>query len=215
VIALWLILAIAGLIAGGNLAILVAHHWIRRRHPPGPALELPVPNGYRVTESLWRCGGPDGSGYRALAAAGVDLLVDLRAEGGEAPDSALALPRIVLPVTNDLAPPPDVVERLREAIAAATGPVLVHCSAGVGRTGAAVAAVRVRDHGLGPLTALRELFAVGLPSLEQIVFVLRLSGGVRRTPKLVAALSRLLDSPRLAWGWIRDQTRRPDPREIE
>ena len=73
---------------------------------------------------------------------------------------------------------------------------VVHCGAGVGRTGAMVAASETALGEMGGAEAARRNLAVGPPSLEQLAFAVR--EGERPGP-VVTALSRVLDSPRRIW----------------
>ncbi|MFE9649172.1 tyrosine-protein phosphatase [Streptomyces sp. NPDC006365] len=155
-----------------------------------------------VDDRLWRGSAPQEAGYRELAARGVHTVVDLRAEKLSA--KALAGPEeagmkaVRMPIRDGQTPTTQQVDHFLKAMKASPGPVFVHCGAGVGRTGAMVAAYEVR---LGEATsaqaAVRNL-AVGPPSIEQVWYALSTDRDeeTEQPPALVEAISRILDAPR-------------------
>jgi protein tyrosine phosphatase (PTP) superfamily phosphohydrolase (DUF442 family) len=196
------VVVLAVVVALGNLSILVAHRRARRRAIRRPQLWASTPNSFEVTATLWRSGKPDADGYAAVAAAGARTVVDLRAEGGESPGAALGLRYERIPVRDGQAPGPDSITRLREFLDTSPPPALIHCSAGVGRTGSMLAARLVLDEGWTASAALEEALSVGPPSLEQIDFIRGLPG--RLQPRRTAvAISRILDAPRRSWSRAR------------
>ncbi|MBL7498039.1 dual specificity protein phosphatase family protein [Frankia sp. CNm7] len=197
----------------GNGAILGVSHWLAARHAPPLAAFAGTGNVERVDEHLWRSAAPSADGYRAFAAAGVRTVVDLRdlddAGLRRNPGTQDVLPelgvRLVrIPIKDGHTPSAGQVEQFLSVVSEARGPVLVHCGAGVGRTGSMVAAYQVSTGRLDSDDALRQSLAVGPPSLEQIVFIARLERGDIDGPGLVVtATSRVLDSPRLLWNRLR------------
>lgn len=71
-----------------------------------------------------------------------------------------------------------------------------------------IAAVEVLDLGRDPCRVAVEALAIGPPSLEQIVFMLRLGGGARRPPLPAVWVSRVWDGPRRMLSRVRAQRRR-------
>jgi protein-tyrosine phosphatase len=200
---IWILIDIGVLIAVGNLAILGLHLRARGRERPREAAWAGgAPNAHEVTPRLWRSGRPTAETYAAATAAGAATFVDLRAEADAGRQAPRGRETHHLPIRDGQPPDPETVERFLEIVASADQPVLVHCSAGVGRTGSLVAVYRVVGMGWKPRAALRELLTVGPPSLEQIDFVLGLPE--RRRPRVPAlALSRVLDAPRRTWSRLK------------
>lgn len=198
-----LLLLVAAFFLLPNLAV-VGAHLLARWSAPAVAIDIPVRNFAQVDERLWRGAAPGADGYRALAAAGVQTVVDLRAEENLHIDDpllrSLGITRVSLPMRDGQAPTAQQVERFLDIVQDSPGRVFVHCGAGVGRTGTMAAAYLVATDQADPVSALRRNLSVGPPSLEQIAFSAGLKGSVVTRPAtLLVALSRTLDAPRRIW----------------
>jgi len=189
-------LALVAVLLVGNAAILGTSLWARQTTEMQPLDLAGIRKGVVVDDHLWRGAAPSVEGYESLAAAGVTMVIDLRgdSEQSRAVDALddLGVEAVRIPIRDGQLPTTDDVNRFLEAVGRSTGPVYVHCGAGVGRTGAMVAAYQAAAEASGPGLARRNL-AVGPPSLEQIAYAAK--GGERPNPIVVGA-SRMLDAPR-------------------
>lgn len=183
----------------GNLVILAAHAWAQSRTSATPAVEG-VDNVRAIDDVVWRGAAPTMEGYASLAAQGVTTVVDLRAESvGDVDASELAdlgLRLVNVPVRDGQTPTPDQVEAVLAAVKSSDGRVFVHCGAGVGRTGAVVAAYLEATGQADGSERVTSNLAVGPPSLEQIVYAAQVDGDFSRPPVAVVVTSRVLDAPR-------------------
>ena len=210
------VVAVVVLIAAGNLLIVGASEWLRQTSGGAPTSMDGVSNLRVVDDHVWRGAAPTRDGYRSLADAGVETIVDLRAEEDVAVDTSLlhelGLRRVTIPVRDGQAPSAGDVERFLSVVAGADGLVFLHCGAGVGRTGAMAAAyLSATDQADGSESVLANL-AIGPPSLEQLAFVADLDDAhVPRPNPAVVAVSRVLDAPRRLWASTQGRAPSPSP----
>ena len=199
----------AAFVGGAHLALAIPHWALRTRRRPHALRIAGVAKFDRVTGRLWRSAAPTTAGYRRLAAAGVRTVIDLRAEVDETaaePARAAGLAWIHLPIRDGQVPSRETLRHVCGILDGSTDPVLLHCSAGVGRTGSVVAALRVRA-GRRRRAALAEAWHFGPLTLEQVVAILLPNPG-RVTRTLVVTASRVVDAPRRAWSRLRARWRR-------
>ncbi|MBP1621027.1 MAG: Protein tyrosine/serine phosphatase [Acidobacteria bacterium] len=170
-------------------------------HLPAERLDLPgVPNLGRVHARLLRGGQPTDAGFRALAASGVTLVVDLR--GGDQRSDAeralvtsLGMEYVAIPMSGWRTPRPDEVERFLDLLREdRKGAVFVHCRRGAERTGAMIAAYRIGDQAWSPAEARAEMDAYRFrawlhPHLVRWVREFAPAAAPRPTPALVPAHS--------------------------
>jgi protein-tyrosine phosphatase len=187
----------------GNLLITAAWQIVSRQTElvtPSVAIK----NLSAVDDRVWRSAAPGKSSYEDLAAAGVTTIVDLRAEENLHIDvdalEDLGITWIHMPIRDGQIPSSNQVADFLAAVDTSDGITLVHCGAGVGRTGAMVAAYRVASGNSTGFEAMGKNLAVGPPSLEQLAFAATLDSGVKRPPALLVGASRVLDAPRRLWS---------------
>lgn len=128
--------------------------------------DVPVERFAEVAPGLFRGAQPDAAGLRALRAAGVRTVLDLRLDHDESAEVAAAgMVPVSLPMLGGRAAPAPGERLLRRffeiALDPARRPVFVHCSHGRDRTGALFAAYRIEVDGWTPERALDEMRSHG------------------------------------------------------
>lgn len=192
-------LVLVGFLLVGNLGILAASAWAKDSVSTDTSVAVTGVENFRVVDDqVWRGAAPTDAGYRSLAEAGAGAVVDLRAEDDIAPPAdwleGQGVEFVHMAVRDGQLPTTEQVERFVEVVRESDGPVFVHCGAGVGRSGAMVAAYLKAADGADGSERVSHNLSVGPPSLEQIVYAA--SDAHDRPNIAVTAASRLLDSPR-------------------
>ncbi len=198
------VVALVAFLLVGNGLILGSTLWFQWTSPAAAAEAEGIDNLRVVDDRVLRGAAPSVEALRDLAALGVTTVIDLRAEADLVDRSELlaelGMERFHLPIRDGQLPTAAQAEELLSIVDGADGKVLLHCGAGVGRTGALTAFylnATGQAHGAG---ALRHNLSVGPPSLEQIAFSLETADGSYDRPGIgVTALSRVLDGPRRIW----------------
>lgn len=200
-----------GVFLAVNLVILVSGVVARRtgHDPREHGHEWPSIRHLRVVGERLLVGGQTTlDEYRGLADRGVTLVIDVRS--GDATDqreddpdalAELGLDYVALPIPDGRAPTPAQVRHFVDLVDGADGLVFAHCGGGVGRSTSLAAAY---EAALGQDPSVLEQLATGPPSIEQIWFVgtLRPDHPAHGISPAVAVVSRLVDAPRTAYGWI-------------
>lgn len=129
----------------------------------------------QVSHELWRGSRlPNMEAYAQLKRQGIKAIVNLCAENDmdRKPCDTLGMPHFRIPILDNT-PPSERQMELFLSIIKMYGPVFVHCEAGVGRTGCAVAYYRVKIDRWHYSEALREARTFGLCLPLQEAFIRR------------------------------------------
>jgi len=194
---------VAFMVLGNGIILAVSFVLARLSPPDTPSVTIPGVGHLAVVDAkVWRGAAPTSiRSYQAMAAAGVTTVVDLRAEPAspeaDAPIEALGLRVVHLPIRDGQVPSEEQIARFIQVVQNSPGTVLLHCGAGVGRTGSMAAAYLVGTGQASPLDSTIQNLSVGPPSLEQLAFSMGLSAtDADRPPLPIVAVSRVLDAPR-------------------
>jgi protein-tyrosine phosphatase len=199
------------LVNGGILIANKVAAWRTETGASMPADLRTLPHLEAVDNHLWRAAAPSSDAqYLALRRTGVTTVVDLRQLTGPASHAEavrlhrLGLKSVVIPVPDGGLPTASQVRTFLDVTKQSSGRVLVHCSAGVGRTGTMVAAYLVSTGQATGRQAMMRNLSVGPPTLEQLAFEFDLSKNqvVGQPNVIVRVLSRTFDEPRQLWNAI-------------
>lgn len=121
-----------------------------------------VPHAARVNSNIYRGGQPNKRGFRNLAKAGINTILDLRASPNRASKErdevqSDGMRYIQIPLHDDKPPgPADVRKALSVLNDRSRWPVFVHCDGGRDRTGMIIACYRISHDGWSQARALGE-----------------------------------------------------------
>ena len=120
-----------------------------------------IDNFGRINDRYYRGAQPQGGDFKALAALGVKMVIDLASEGDageEAHSRAAGMSFVRIPMTTHDVPSPAVIAKFLSLVNdPANQPVYVHCIGGKHRTGVMTAIYRMTVDGWNGLQAFAEM----------------------------------------------------------
>lgn len=120
-----------------------------------------IDNFGQIDEHYYRGAQPKGDDFRALAALGVKMMIDLAQEGDPAEEAnakAAGINFVRIPMTTHQVPSPKVIAQFLELVNdPANQPVYVHCIGGKHRTGVMTAIYRMTVDGWNAAKAFAEM----------------------------------------------------------
>ena len=117
-----------------------------------------VPNLYRVSDTLYRCGQPSQPGMENLKKLGIKTIINLRSfhsDRDEIGETGLAYEHISMKAWHP--EEADMVRFLKIVTDPQRAPILVHCQRGADRTGTMIAVYRIAVQGWSKAEAMREM----------------------------------------------------------
>lgn len=172
------LIAIAALVFAATLPVACTGLRAHRAEAPAPApapaaMPAATPSGvalHHPQPQLYTAGQPAAGDWAAIAGGGVGTVIDLRAPGERkdrderAEVEAAGLRYVALPIAGHEGVTEDNAKALADLIAAAQGPVLVHCASG-NRAGGLLA-LALAAQGVPVAQALETGRAAGMTSTE-------------------------------------------------
>jgi tyrosine-protein phosphatase SIW14 len=131
-----------------------------------------LPNFHKISDQLYRGAQPKKGGLKKLHDLGVRTILNLRGESEEtnqqqAEAESLGMQYIVVSMSNAGRPTEEQVSRALSVIEGADkAPVFVHCKRGADRTGAIIAAYRIKHDGWTDEQALEEAKRCGMGLIQ-------------------------------------------------
>lgn len=148
-------LLVAAFVAMGVFFMLPTLRDVQKAQP----LNQPeLPNGYRVSDDLYRGACPADAGFERIKAMGVGTVIDLAGFPEErAKAEAAGLRYVAIPIRDYRIELEKIEQFLRIVSDRDRGPFFVHCAQGIYRTGTMVAMYRITVQGWSVESAIDEM----------------------------------------------------------